>query len=53
VGFVAGFQLSPKPSGAATGIGAFRTLGPGGAVVDPGNGDVLTLWFYASESDAT
>ena len=49
---VYGQSLSNRPSGVATGIGAFSTRLPAGTVLDPAPGDVLTIFFYASDSDA-
>ena len=49
---VYGQSLNSRPSGVATGIGAFSTRLPAGTVLDPAPGDVLTIFFYASDSDA-
>lgn len=49
---VHGQSLNSRPSGSATGVGAFSTRLPAGTVLDPAPGDVLTIFFYASDSDA-
>ncbi len=50
---VQGRSLDPRPSGVATGIGAFTTRAAAGTVLDPAPGDVITIFYYASDSDAT
>jgi hypothetical protein len=49
---VHGVTLNPRPSGVATGLGSFTTKLPAGTVLDPAPGDVITIFFYASDSDA-
>lgn len=49
---VHGVTLNNRPSGVATGLGSFTTRAPAGTVLDPAPGDVIAIFFYASDSDA-
>lgn len=51
--YIRGTQLQPRASGILTGIGQFFTCDASGRTVDGANGDEITVWFYASESDAS
>lgn len=50
---VEGISLNSRPSGVATGIGAFTTKLPAGTVLDPAPGDIVTIVYYATDSDAS
>lgn len=50
---VSGVSFNPRPSGVATGLGAFTTKLPAGTVLDPAPGDVITIFYYATDSDAS
>lgn len=45
--------FNPRESGSSTGTALFRTVSATSAAQDPANGDILSIWFYATESDAT
>ncbi len=49
---VHGVTLNNRPSGVATGLGSFVTRAPAGTALDPAPGDVISIFFYASDSDA-
>ena len=51
--YVRGITLAPRPSGQLTGMGAFEVRTAAGLRADPQVGDEITIWFYASESDAS
>lgn len=45
-------RFDPKASGLSTGTALFLTVGANGAAQDPADGDILSIWFYATESDS-
>lgn len=50
---VHGVTFNCRPSGVATGLGSFTTKLPAGTVLDPAPGDVITIFYYATDSDAS
>jgi hypothetical protein len=50
---VHGVTFNSRPSGVATGLGSFTTRAPAGTVLDPAPGDVITIFYYATDSDAS